>query len=575
MTDWTQAFPASAEALSRWTWADIEPRYAELDKQPLDANTSQEAAAGWLAGWSQVRAHVIEMEARLYVATTVNTADEAAAANFQRFLDEVFPASEAADQKLKEKLLASGIEPAGFEVPLANMRAQAALYREANVPLLAKVQKLNNEYDRIIGAQTVTWDGQEVTLPQLEAVYEEPDRARREQAWRLIHQRRLDDRPAINALWGEYMQVRRQIAANADLGDDYRAYRWRELLRFDYTPEDCASFHDAIEQVVVPAAERAYERRKRRMGVERLRPWDLLVDARARPALSPFAEVDQLIAGCTRIFDHVDPALGGHFQRMQRDGLLDLDNRKNKAPGGYCHEFPAARQPFIFMNAVGIHDDVQTMLHEAGHAFHVYETAELPYVHQLHVGSEFAEVASMAMELLAAPYLAAEHGGFYTPAEAARARASHLEHLLRFWPYMAVVDAFQHWVYTHPQQAVDPAACDAQWDALWGRFMRGVDWSGLDEIRATGWHRKLHIHQLPFYYVEYGLAQLGAVQVWHNAQDDQAGAVGRYRAALSLGGTRRLPELYAAAGARFAFDASTLQRAVNLIEATLAEIDPD
>ncbi len=257
---------------------------------------------------------------------------------------------------------------------------------------------------------------------------------------------------------------------------------------------------------------------------------------------------------------------------MRAEGLLDLDNRKGKAPGGYCTDFPVARRPFIFANSVGVHEDVQTLLHEGGHAFHVFECSHLPYQQQLVVPLEFAEVASMSMEMLAAPYLETEQGGFYSAEEAARARIEYLERSLLFWPYMAVVDAFQHWVYEKPAAASDAAQCDAQWNALWDRFIPDIDWSGLEEEKITGWHRKLHIHQSPFYYIEYGLAQLGAVQVWRNALSDQAGAVAAYRRALALGGTRPLPQLFETAGARFAFDAETLSQAVTLMERVISEL---
>jgi oligoendopeptidase F len=257
---------------------------------------------------------------------------------------------------------------------------------------------------------------------------------------------------------------------------------------------------------------------------------------------------------------------------MVRENLLDLDNRKNKAPGGYCTSFSLARKPFIFTNAVGVHDDVQTLLHEGGHSFHVFETAQLPYLAQLNVPMEFAEVASMAMEQLAGPYLEKSQGGFYTAQEAARARVEFLEGAVLFWPYMAVVDAFQHWVYENPDHAAEPANCDARWSELWQRFMPGVDWSGLEDLMAAGWQRKPHIFESPFYYVEYGLAQLGAAQVWRNSLRNQASAVDSYRKALSLGGTVSLPELYLAAGARLAFDADTLGQSVKLMEDTILKL---
>ena len=453
------------------------------------------------------------------------------------------------------------------------MRAESELFREANLPLLTEELKLNTEYEKLIGAQTVEWDGKETTLSQLRPVYQEKDRARREEAWRLSAARQLADRAAINALWKKFLALRLKLAANAGK-DSYTDFRFQQLLRFDYTPADCESFARAIEEVVVPAAARIYEKRRRLLGVASLRPWDLEVDPLARPALRPFSTIETLIARSAAVIHQVDPVLGGYFDTMVREGLLDLPNRKNKAPGAYCTLYARSRKPFILSNAVGLHDDVQTTLHESGHAFHIFEAAHLPYFHQLNVPMEFAEVASMGMEHLASPYLAAETGGFYTQADAARARIEHLENDILFWPYMAVVDGFQRWVYAHPEEAAVPAACDARWAELWRRFMPGVDWSGLDEEMATGWHRKLHIHTYPLYYIEYGLAQLGAVQVFRNAvHEDQAAAVAAYRTALSLGGTAPLPELYRAAGARLAFDAATLSEAVSFIERLIAQLE--
>ncbi|MEJ2598442.1 MAG: M3 family oligoendopeptidase [Anaerolineales bacterium] len=411
-----------------------------------------------------------------------------------------------------------------------------------------------------------------MTLKQLVPALQDADRAKREHVWRLGAERQLADRQAINDLWAELLALRLKIAANAGL-PDYRAYRWREMLRFAYTPQDCISFHQAIEAVVVPAAERIYEKRRKRLGVERLRPWDLDLDPLGRPPLRPFQSISELERGAQRIFNHVHPQFGAYFPTMQHEGLLDLDNRKGKAPGGYCIDFPVAKRPFIFANAVGLHDDVQTLLHEGGHAFHAFESNHLPYYHQLQVPSEFAEVASMGMELLAAPYLARREGGFYSEGEAARARIEHLETSICFWPYMAVVDAFQHWVYLHPEQATDSHQCDIQWGSLWQRFMRGQDWSGLEAEMVTGWHRKLHIHQIPFYYVEYGVAQLGAMQVWRSALHDQNAAVKAYRQALSLGSTAALPDLYHTAGIKFTFDARTLEEVVRLAEETIQQLE--
>jgi len=563
-----KSLPRNAIKFMSWSWSQIEPYYQELTARNLAADTVED----WLADWSRLSRLIAETFSRLKVAVDLDTTDKVAEERYNTFLEKIFPSAQAADQKLKEKLLASGLEPRGFAVPLRNMRTEAAIFREANLPLLIEERKREAQYDKIIGAQTVLWQGVETTIAQLAPVYQNPDRSLREQAWRLAAERQLADREAINTLWQQFLQIRRQMAANANF-NDYRSFRWQQLLRFDYTPEDSYRFHDAIEKAVVPAARRIYEKRRRQLGVKTLRPWDLKVDPLGRPPLRPFQTGAELMTKSAAIFHQVDPALGKYFSTMIREKLLDLENRKGKAPGGYCTSFPVIKRPFIFMNAVGLHNDVQTILHEAGHAFHVFERSRLPYHQQMRVGMEFAEVASMSMELLAAPYLADSEGGFYSTADAARARIEHLESSILFWPYMAVVDAFQHWVYEHPDAAADPANCDARWQALWQRFMIGVDWSGLEEALVTGWQRKLHIHTDPFYYIEYGLAQLGAVQVWRNALKDQAGAVASYRRALALGGTVPLPQLYATAGARLAFDAETLSEAVALMEKTIDELE--
>ena len=550
---------ATPQEFSHWSWSQIEPYFLELNKRKINAAN----LAGWLADWSQLSGLVYETYQRLYVSITVDTTDQIAQNRYNVFLDEVFARSEAAEQKLKEKLLASGLEIEGFKLPMRNLKAEAAIFAEENLPWLAKELKLKAEYDRIIGAQSINWEGREITLLELHVVFREPDRQKRELAWRLAAQRQMADRQAINELWVELMDVRDRLAKNAGL-TDYRSYRWIQLLRFDYAPEQCAMFHRAIKEVAVPATRYLHEKRRLNLGLSSLRPWDLYIDLDGRKPLHPFDRVSELEEGVARIFRLLDPELGRFFEIMVQENLLDLDNRKGKAPGGYCTDYPVSGRPFIFMNAVGIQEDVQTLIHEGGHAFHVFESNDLPYFQQKRVGLEFMEVASTAMELLAAPYLTKDQGGFYSQAEAARARIEFLDTAICFWPYMAVVDAFQHWVYANHQAASDPANCDAKWAELWGEFMADEDWCGLEEELITGWQRKLHFIQDPFYYIEYGLAQLGAFQIWRNSLKNQKGAVADYRKALSMGGTVTLPQLYALAGAQFAFDAPTLQEAVDL-----------
>ena len=562
------ALPATSDEFLPWTWTQIETYYHDLENRPLNAV----ALNGWMADWSALTSLIEESYHRLEVATAQNTTDEQAVKSYHSFLEHIYQPAETEEQKLKQKLLQSGLEPDNFFIPLRNLRAEADLFREANVPLNFEEHKLSSDYDKIIGAQTVEWEGKEVTISQLAPYYLLDDRHLREKAWTLASRRQLADRAAINELWGKFLRLRRQKAANAGL-PDFREYRWRQMLRFDYTPADCASFQQAILKVVVPAAVKIYEKRRRRLGYPTLRPWDLEVDPLKRTPLRPFTQADELQNGTSRIFHRLDPELGRYFDVMRKENLLDLDNRKGKAPGGFCTGFEVRRRPFILMNAVGLDNDLYTLLHESGHAFHVFESAHLPYIQQWRVGMEFAEVASMAMELLAAPYLQAEQGGFYADNDMARSRIEHLEKNILFWPYMAVVDSFQHWVYANPEAASDPVQCDKKWGEQWDQYMPGVDWSGLEEAKITGWHRKLHIHHYPFYYVEYGLAQLGAALVWRNSLRDRRAALTAYRQALGVGGTAPLPQLYAAAGARFAFDVSALQEAVELMLSTIETLE--
>ncbi len=562
--------PTDPQSFIDWTWSNYEPYYHDLEARSLNSNT----VTRWLADWTSVSQRFSESYSRLHVATTLNTADADAGQRYRSFLSNVVPTIEAADQKLKLKLLASQLQPIGFEIPLRNMRAEADLFRTENLPLLTENRQLGLEYDKIIGAQTIQWADQETTLTQLRQVYQDSDRPMRERAWRLAAERRLADRAAINQLYAQSIGVRQKISQTAGLSD-YRAYRWREMLRFDYTPADCDTFAQAIESAVVPAATRIYAKMRGQLGVDSIRPWDLDQDLYpiSFPPLKPYDSIEELMRKPSSIFRHVDLQLGEYYDTLQREKLISPSNYKGKAPGAYCTDFPVQKRPFVFLNSVGIRDDVRTLLHECGHAFHVFESSHLPYIQQLQVTMEFAEVASMSMELLAGPYLSTQYGGFYSDAEAARDAIDHLERIILFWPYMAVVDAFQHWVYTHIEEATDASNCDRKWAELWRRFIPGVDWSGLEDSMITGWHRKQHIHRAPFYYVEYGLAQLGAVQVWRNALKDQAGAVKRYRHALSLGATVPLPDLYKAAGAKFAFDAQTVREAVELVESQIARLE--
>lgn len=561
--------PDTIDAVDVQRWETFQPYYDDLRERDLNATTVEQ----WLQDWSALSALIEEARAWIYIEKARDTADPEKEQAFLNLVNDVYPEVLVAEQDLKQRFLSLDAPPEELSLMWRHMRNEAELFREENVPLLTTLEKLGNEYDKITGALEAAWDGKTKNLSQLEALLRDKDRAVRERAWRLMMDLWLSRRQQLDAVYAEMLQLREQVAANAGL-PDYRAYAFRSFARFDYTPEDCFTFHEAIAEVVVPAARRILEKRRQRLGVARLCPWDGIVEPGQRPPLQPYAEVAELIGRTSAIFRQVDPELGQQFQLLADESLLDLETRTGKALGGFCASLPLRKRPFIFMNGSGTHEDMQTLLHESGHAFHAFAAMQLPLFWQgERLPMEFAEVASMSMELLAGPYLRADRGGFYSEAEAARARIEHLEGVLLFFPYMAVVDAFQHWVYTHPRVAVDAAACDATWDELWQRFMPVIDWEGLEEERKTGWHRKIHIFQIPFYYVEYGMAQVGALQVWRNSLEDAEGALAAYRQALSLGGTRPLPELFATAGAEFRFDAELLGELVALVEETITALE--
>ena len=532
--------------------------YQRLLDRRIDSAEELEA---WLLDRSELDAAEGQAGAVLYIRMTCQTDDAARATAYKDYVSNVVPALAVLSDKLDRKYIqvrdllgAPASVPAGrYEVLDRCTRTDIELFREANVPLNRDMSLLSQEYQTICGAMTVQFQGEERTLAQMGKYLQEPDRPLRESAWMATAARRLADKDKLEELFGKMLALRQRIAANADF-ERYIDYRFKELHRFHYTPADCASYHQAVEQHVVPLWARVLTDRRRRMTLPTLRPWDTSVDPLGRPPLKPFDRPEGLIAGAQAVFTQTDPALGQQFAAMGQMGLLDLASRKGKAPGGYQTSLPEARKPFIFMNAVGLDRDVRTLLHEGGHAFHSLAATEEPLVTYRHAPIEFCEVASMGMELLAGDHLSV----FYEEDEDfRRSRREHLEGILWILPWVATIDSFQHWLYSHPGHS--GADRRGAWLAALGRFDGGVvDWTGLDQQRAYLWHRQLHIFELPFYYIEYGIAQLGALQLWVKARTDPAAALTGYRAALALGGSRPLPELFAAAGLKFDFSAETI-----------------
>jgi oligoendopeptidase F len=542
-------------------WAAIAPLFDRLESR-APACTTLEAFELWLLDWGELGAALDEESSRRYIAMTCHTDDAIAKQAYLHFVEGIEPQLKPRQFTLSRIYLA---HPQRSQLPVERYRVldrdtqvHVELYRDANVPLETEETKLGQQYQEITGSLTVTFQGAEHTLPHMARFLEQPDRAVRQEAGELTARRRLQEADRFEEIFSQLAQLRERIATNAGF-PNYRDYAFRSKCRFDYTPEDCRRFHEAVESEVMPIVRELQQRRREQLQVDSLRPWDTEVDPLNRPPLQPFKDVNDLLLRSQEIFDRVDPELGSDFQTMRRLNLLDLANRKGKAPGGYQATLNEARMPFIFMNAVGLQRDVETMLHEAGHAFHALATRDEDLYYYRHAPIEFCEVASMSMELLGNEHLER----FYSAEDARRARRVHLEGVVKFFPWMATVDAFQHWIYTHPGHTV--AERTAAWLDLMNRFGGTVNWEGYEDVRAKLWHRQLHIFLHPFYYVEYGIAQLGALQVWANSRRDAAGALRQYRHGLALGGSRPLPELFRTAGCTFSFDAQTIRPLMDLI----------
>ena len=551
--------PDSPAALAQASWADLLPYYEALGTAPLNG-ASLEA---WLREWSRLEELLSEAVSLAMIAYTCDTADPEKERAHLRFSSEIVPLAEEQSVRLARRLVEVGQVPEGMEHPVQRFRTSIEIFREANVPLFAELEELGARYQRVTGSMLAPWEGKEVPLPQLAPFLQATDRSVRERAFRGTVTPYVEQRPALAELFDGMYARRQQVARNADFSD-YHAFSFVAKHRFDYTAGDCARFHDAVESVVVPAYTRALAARRERLGLETLRPWDLPVNPYREQPLRPFRTGEELARGAQRMLARLDPVLGAQFQLMREERLLDLESRKDKAPGGYCDTLHARGRPFIFMNASGVLEDVMTLLHEAGHAFHAFAAHQLPYVWQRHPGSEAAELSSMSMELLAAPQLAPPDG-MLSERDAAIARLEHLEDLLGSLPHIASIDAFQTWLYTSGE-GHDAGARDAAWLRIRGRFEEGIDWSGLPAERITRWYRQLHIFLYPFYYIEYGIAQLGAVQLWRNYRQSGTTALEAYRRFLALGATRSLPELFREAGAVLIFEPVAMRSLIEMVE---------
>jgi oligoendopeptidase F len=549
-------------------WSQIEPVGKRLLERPINSAAELER---WLVDASELAAVVDEYGSRRYIDKSCHTDDKEIERRFLHYVEHIEPKFKTLTFELQKKYLASPfrreLKDARYRILDRQWQADVDIFREENVPLETEVTKLVTDYDKVCGAMIVNFRGRDYTMQQMARFGEEPDRATRQEAWEAATRRRLQDRARIEDLFDTILPLRERIARNAGF-PDYRAYTWQAMKRFDYTPEDCIQFSESIAKTCVPLVDELDRRRARDLGLEKLRPWDLSVDPKNRPPLRPFVEsdIDGFVAKAHAIFNRLSPQLADDFDLLRQRRNLDLGSRKGKQPGGYQSTLNEVREPFIFMNAAGLQRDVETLLHEGGHAFHALASKDEPLVFLRHAPMEFCEVASMAMELFGSEHLDV----FYSEADASRARRVHFEGIIHILPWIATIDSFQHWLYTHPghtrQQRTE------HWLSLMDRFGSKVDWSGWEHAREAWWQRQLHLFHVPFYYVEYGIAQLGALQLWMKAKEDPKRALAGYRAGLKLGGTRSLPELFSAAGIHFDFSERTLRPLMDAVAEELTSL---
>lgn len=537
-------------------WIQLERVFDELERRSIG---SKEDFEKWLHDESEFYSALTEEYSVRYVHMTCQTDDAEREKAYLHFIENVEPKSKPRVFNLDRKFVDTpyrGQLPDWYHVLSRRRENNVALFRSENVELEKEDAKLGQEYEKVAGARTVFYDGKERTLQQMAQYLETVNRTIRRETWTLAEDRRLKDRETMDRLYSRLIALRDKISKNAGF-NNYRDYAFRRRERFEYSPADCFRFHEAVEEHIVPLIRELDRGRRNRMSLDTLRPWDLNVDPSGLPPLIPFRTMTELMQRCGEVFDHVDSDFGKNFRRMVELGLIDPESRRGKAPGAYCAELPEVRLPFMFLNLVGRDDDVRTVLHESGHAFHTFATRDLePHAHYRgeNAPMEFAEVASMSMELLGGEHI---EGTFYSHEDAARSKTEHLESIVRLLAWIATIDAFQHWVYTNPDHTREER--EEFWLKLRQRFGAGEIWDGYDNTQRTYWQRQGHLFTAPFYYIEYGIAQLGALGIWTQYRKDQHDGIEAYKRALALGGSKPLPELFKAADLPFDFGPGIVQ----------------
>ena len=549
-------------------WSSLAPFFEELEARPL---LSLDQLEQWLRDVSELESVISEDACWRQIRMTCDTENKSLEESFNFFMLEIQPQIQPWSDRLNRKLMAcpfiSSLDATTYFTFLRSIRKQIDLFRESNIPVIAELNVLQQQFGVISGKMSVTVKGQEYTLQQAALFLEDEDRSVREEVYLKIAERRFQDQAALHELFDQLLEKRNRIASQANF-TDYRAYRFMELGRFDYDHTTCEQFHDAVRDHVMPLVNQLYEQKRKKLDVDKLRPWDLEAEPLGTKPLRPFANAAELTTKTISCLSALNPFFADCLTRMQELGHLDLESRKGKAPGGYNCPLAVSGAPFIFMNAAGTLDDVTTMVHEGGHAIHSFLCHTLPLNGFKEYPTEIAEVASMTMELFSMDHWDVF---FSDPAELSRAKEQQLERVITIFPWIATIDKFQHWIYTHPTHTHFER--EEQWMKIVQEFTSPlVDFTGLEKYRGVLWQRQLHLFEVPFYYIEYGIAQLGAIGLWQQYKKDPAAALQNYLQALSLGGTRTLPQLFEAAALSFDFSGPRISQLMQFVKTELDQI---
>ncbi len=544
------------------TWELLKPYFEGLQNRNID---SAEELEKCILDYSELGAVVSENMAWRYIKMTCDTANTQLRDSFNDFVQNIEPQMAPLTNELNKKIIASPFKnyltKTGYDIYLRSIKNSIDLFREENIPLNTQLQELEQQFGAINGEQSIQHNNEKITLQKAAVYLKDLNRNLREEVYYKIQNRREQDEKALNELFTKLIHLRHQVALNAGF-KNFRDYKHQALARFDYSVQDCLNFHEAVKLYAVPLINEHDQRRKQKLKLDDYRPWDASVDEEGLPPLKPFTNAQELIDKTIECFNRIDTFFGDCIRTMHEMGRLDLDSRLGKAPGGYQYPLYETDVPFIFMNSVGLHRDLVTMVHEGGHAVHSFLDKNLDLVEFKSPPSEVAELASMSMELMSM-----EHWEvfFKTEEELKRAKRQQLEGVMDTLPWIAAIDKFQHWIYLNPEHSVEDRY--KEWRKIIADFGSSViNYSGLENHLNRRWQIQLHLYEVPFYYIEYGFAQLGAVAVWRNYKNNPKEAIENYKKALALGYTKSIPEIYKAAGIKFDFSPDYIKELMNFVK---------